>query len=177
VIADAEGNVVSFTTSIERPFGSYLMVHGFLLNNELTDFSLFPKEDGVAVANRVEPGKRPRSSMAPTLIFRPGGAFGCALGSPGGSRIIGYVLETVLGLIDWQLDIQAAIDLPRYLNRNGPTELEGVTALEALAPALNALGHEVRTPRLVSGLQGICRVAERFEGGADRRREGVARGY
>ncbi|MGD9537325.1 MAG: gamma-glutamyltransferase [Alphaproteobacteria bacterium] len=177
VIADAAGNVVSFTTSIERPFGSYLMTGGFLLNSELTDFSLFPREDGALVANRVEPGKRPRSSMAPTLIFTPSGAFGCALGAPGSSRIIGYVLETVLGLIDWKLDIQAAIDLPRYLNRNGPTELEGGTSLPTLAPALEALGHEVRTPKFASGLQGVCRVAERLEGGADPRREGVARGY
>jgi gamma-glutamyltranspeptidase/glutathione hydrolase len=177
VVADAAGNIVTLTASIERAFGSYLMVRGFLLNNELTDFSFTPNENGAPVANRVEPGKRPRSSMSPTLVFDAEGAPLYALGSPGGSRIIGYVLLTLVALIDWQLDIQAAIDLPRVLNRNRETELEQGTSLDQLKPALEALGHEVKLRALTSGLQGIHLRPEHLEGGADPRREGVAKGY
>ena len=177
VVADETGNVVSFTSSIERAFGSYLMVGGFLLNNELTDFSLDPKKDDRPVANRVEPGKRPRSSMAPTLVFAPSGTLAYALGSPGGPRIIGYVAQSLIALIDWRLDIQAAFDLPHHLNRNGETELEADTPLGAMAEGLKALGHEITVRSMPSGLQGISFAPGEMKGGADLRREGIAKGY
>jgi gamma-glutamyltranspeptidase/glutathione hydrolase len=175
-VVDSRGNAVSFTTSVERPFGSRLMAAGFLLNNQLTDFSFAPSADGEPIANRVEPGKRPRSSMSPTLIFDADGQFVAAVGSPGGSRIIGFVTQSTVALLDWGLDAQAALSLPRHVNRNGATELEAGTALEALIPDLEARGHEVKVGRLTSGLHAIRRVDGWLEGGADPRREGVARG-
>jgi gamma-glutamyltranspeptidase/glutathione hydrolase len=176
VVVDGAGNIVSMTTSIESAFGSRLMVGGFMLNNELTDFSFRPEAEGRPVANRVEPGKRPRSSMSPTLVFGADGRPVLALGSPGGSRIIGYVLQTLVAVLDWGLDIQAAVELPHAVNRNGPTDLEEGTALTALKPALEALGHEVRLRKLTSGLHGIALTPGGLEGGADPRREGVALG-
>lgn len=173
-IVDNQGNAVSFTTSVERAFGSRLMVRGFILNNQLTDFSFVGERDGIAVANRVEPGKRPRSSMSPTLIFDENGELFAAIGSPGGSRIIGFVTQSIIALLDWGLDAQAAIDLARHVNRNGATELEAGTALEAMAPALEALGHEVAVKPLVSGLHAVRVRASSLEGGADPRREGLA---
>ena len=177
VVADEAGNVVTFTSSIERAFGSYLMVRGFLLNNELTDFNFEPKKDGVPLANRVEPGKRPRSSMAPTLVFASDGKLAYALGSPGGPRIIGYVAQSLIALIDWRLDIQGAFDLPHHINRNGALELEADTPLVELADGLKSLGHEVDLAPLTSGLQGISFGPDGLEGGADPRREGIAKGY
>ena len=176
-VIDSRGNAVSFTTSVERPFGSRLMAAGFLLNNQLTDFSFAPADAHGPVANRVQPGKRPRSSMTPTLIFDEAGHLVASLGSPGGSRIIGFVSQSVIALLDWGLDAQAALTLPRHVNRNGVTELEAGTALEEIAPALEALGHDVRIRPLVSGLHAVRRVNGRLEGGADPRREGVARGH
>ncbi len=176
-VIDSRGNAVSFTSSVERAFGSRLMAAGFVLNNQLTDFSFVPQAAHGPVANRVEGGKRPRSSMTPALIFDEDGALVASLGSPGGSRIIGFVAQSVIALLDWGLDAQAALDLPRHVNRNGATELEAGTALEGIAPALEALGHEVRIGPLVSGLHAVRRVAGGLEGGADPRREGVARGH
>ncbi len=125
VAVDDQGSAVSMTTTVESSFGSHLMVEGFMLNNQLTDFSFIPSENGKPVANRVEPGKRPRSSMAPTLVFdRQNGEFLGTVGSPGGSQIIEYVAKTLVGLLDWNLDPQAAINLPNFGSRNGPTELE-----------------------------------------------------
>jgi gamma-glutamyltranspeptidase/glutathione hydrolase len=114
-IVDAQGNAVSMTTTIESAFGSYQMVRGFLLNNELTDFSFTPTDAaGVPIANRVEPGKRPRSSMAPSIVFDDHGRLFAVVGSPGGSNIIQYVVKTLIGVIDWKLDIQSAIDLGNF---------------------------------------------------------------
>jgi gamma-glutamyltranspeptidase / glutathione hydrolase len=176
-IVDADGNAVSMTTTIESFFGSRVMVRGFLLNNELTDFNFLPVEDGGAVANRVAPGKRPRSSMAPFLVFdAKSGAFEMTIGSPGGSLIIGYVAKALIGTLDWTLDVQKAIDLPNFGSRNGPTEIEKGTELEGVEGALKAMGHEVRVIDMTSGLQAIRRVRGGLEGGADPRREGVARG-
>lgn len=176
-IIDADGNAVSMTTTIEAFFGSRIMVHGFLLNNELTDFNFLPVEDGVGVANSVAPGKRPRSSMAPFLVFDgQSGDLAMTVGSPGGSLIIGYVAKALIGLIDWKMDMQSAIDLPNADSRNGPTEIEKGSPLEAVIPALKAMGHDVRAIDMTSGIQGIRRVAGGLEGGADPRREGVARG-
>jgi gamma-glutamyltranspeptidase/glutathione hydrolase len=172
-ILDADGDAVSLTTSVENTFGSRLMVGGFLLNNQLTDFSFRPEIDGRPVANRVEPGKRPRSSMAPTLVFDADGKLRLVVGSPGGSRIIGYTVDAIVAALDWGLDMQAAVALPHVVNRNGATELEEGTALETLAPDLEAMGHEVRIVTMTSGLHGIKIVDGLPQGGADPRREGV----
>ncbi|MDD9992889.1 MAG: gamma-glutamyltransferase [Rhodospirillales bacterium] len=176
-VVDSRGNAVSFTTSVERAFGSRLMAAGFILNNQLTDFSFAPTSEHGPVANRVQPGKRPRSSMTPTLIFDEDGSLFATLGSPGGPRIIGFVAQSAIALLDWSLDAQAALSLPRHVNRNGATELEAGTALEEIAPALEALGHEIRIRPLVSGLHAIRRAEGMLEGGADPRREGIALGH
>lgn len=175
-IVDGAGNAVSMTTSVENIFGSRLIVRGFVLNNQLTDFSFVPTAGGRPVANRVEPGKRPRSSMSPVIVLDRDGRLVMTVGSPGGSRIIAYVVKTLIAVLDWELGMQAAIDLPNHANRNGPTELERGTALEAVAPALRRLGHEVRITALGSGVHGIRVSPEGLDGGADRRREGVALG-
>jgi gamma-glutamyltranspeptidase/glutathione hydrolase len=175
-IVDGEGNAVSFTTTIEGPFGSRLFVDGFLLNNELTDFAFVPERDGRPVANRVEPGKRPRSSMAPAMVFDAQGRLVLVVGSPGGASIIAYVAKALVAALDWGLDPQAAADLPNFANRNGATELEKGTPLEALAPQLQAMGHEVKLTPMTSGLAVIAVTPEGLVGGADSRREGVAVG-
>ncbi len=174
-IVDADGNVAAMTTSVENAFGSRQMAGGFILNNQLTDFSFAPEKDGAAVANRVEPGKRPRSSMAPTIVLKDGKPL-YALGSPGGSSIIPYVATTLIGLIDWQLDMQAAISMPHMLNRFGTYELEAGTKAEEFADDLKALGFETKTGDLNSGLHGIAITPGGLTGGADPRREGVALG-
>ena len=175
-IVDRWGNAVSMTTTIEGIFGSKVMVRGFMLNNELTDFSMSPADPSGAVANSVAPGKRPRSSMAPFLVYGRDGRVEMALGSPGGSFIIGYVAKTLMATLDWGLGMQAAIDLPNFGSRNGPTEVEQGTALEGTRAALAAMGHQVSTIPMTSGLMGVRRTAAGLEGGADLRREGVARG-
>ena len=175
-VIDGDGNAVAMTSSIESAFGSRLMVRGFLLNNQLTDFSFRATRGGIAVANRVEPGKRPRSSMSPTLVLDRDGSVVMSVGSPGGSRIIGYVAKTILAVLDWRLDIQRAIELPHHVNRNGATDLEAGTRLARSAAQLEALGHEVKVRDLNSGLHGIVVAAGQLTGGADPRREGVALG-
>ena len=175
-IVDGDGNAVSFTTSIEGPFGSRLFVDGFLLNNQLTDFAFKPEREGQPVANRVEPGKRPRSSMAPTMVFDRQGRLVLVVGSPGGASIIPFVAKTLIASLDWGLDPQAAADLPNFANRNGATELEKGTPLEALAPQLQAMGHEVKLTQMTSGLAVIAVTPKGLIGGADSRREGVAVG-
>ncbi len=175
-IVDRWGNAVSFTTTIEAPFGAQIMVRGFLLNNELTDFSPRPESDGRLVANRVEAGKRPRSSMSPTLIFDSDHKLVAALGSAGGARIIGDTLQTIVGVLDWKLSMQDAIALPRIANLNGPTELEEGTSAMARADGLRALGHQVQVRAHDGGLTGVRRIEDGWEGGADPRRDGVAKG-
>jgi gamma-glutamyltranspeptidase/glutathione hydrolase len=170
-IADAEGNVVSMTTTVETIFGSRIMVRGFLLNNQLTDFDFLPGK-----ANSVGPGKRPRSSMAPVIVFGADGAVRLAAGSAGGSLIINYVAKTLAATLDWNYDIQAAIEVPNFGNRSGPTEIEHGSAYEAMAGALRARGHDVRLIEMTSGLHGIERVPGGWRGGADPRREGIAKG-
>lgn len=176
VAVDRNGDVAVMTSSIENGFGSRIMVGGFLLNNQLTDFAWRAEQDGQPVANRYEPGKRPRSSMAPTLIFGPDGMPRLAIGSPGGSRIIGYVAKTVVGVLDWDLSIQEAIELPHFLNRNGPLELEDDAALDSLADSLTARGFEVKRRSMASGLHGVEWSGGLLLGGADPRREGLAVG-
>ena len=174
-IVDDAGNVAVMTTSIEGAFGSRLFVGGFLLNNQLTDFSFEPEKDGQAVANRVEPGKRPRSSMAPTIVLRDGKPV-YALGSPGGSNIIPYVATTLVGLVDWKMDMQQAIAMPHLSNRFGTYNIEAGTGAEALVKDLEALGYTVKAGELNSGLHGIALGKGELTGGADPRREGVALG-
>ena len=175
-IVDRWGNAVSFTTTIEAPFGAHIMVRGFLLNNELTDFSPRPELDGKPVANRVQPGKRPRSSMSPTFVLDQDKRLVAALGSAGGQRIIGDTLQALIGMLDWDLSAQAALDLPRVANMNDATELEEGTPIADQAGALRALGHEVQVRRHEGGLTAIRRKGDGWEGGADPRRDGVARG-
>ncbi|MCH8237797.1 MAG: gamma-glutamyltransferase [Proteobacteria bacterium] len=175
-VIDADGNAVSMTSSIERVFGSRLMTRGFMLNNQLTDFAFAPNANGAPVANRVMPGKRPRSSMSPTLVFDGQGSVVMAVGSPGGSRIIGYVTKAVIAALDWKLNAQAAVDYPNFLNRNGPLEIEEGTPLAELILEFEALGHEVRLLSRPSGLNAILVTGDGLEGGTDKRREGKALG-
>ncbi len=176
-IVDRYGNAVAMTTTIEDAFGSRLMTAGgFLLNNELTDFSFAPTSGGLPVANRVEAGKRPRSSMAPTIVYDAAGRLFMVTGSPGGSAIINFVVKTLVGVIDWKLDPQRALALPNFGSRNGPTELEKDTAVVALAPKLAAIGHDVEVSDQTSGAQAIVRTKSGWIGGADPRREGSVKG-
>ena len=176
-IVDADGNAVAMTTSVESAFGSGLMTEGgFLLNNELTDFSFVPTEGGMPVANRIEPGKRPRSTMAPTVVYDRDGRVFLVAGSAGGPAIINFVVKTLLGVLDWKLDPQAATALPNVGSRNGPTELESDTASAELQPKLEALGHRTLVHAQNSGTQAIQRTPQGWVGGADPRREGVASG-
>jgi gamma-glutamyltranspeptidase/glutathione hydrolase len=174
---DDSGQALAMTSSIESAFGSHLMVNGFLLNNHLTDFSFIPEEYGKPVANRVQPGKRPLSAMAPTLVFsRTSGELMASLGSPGGSQIIGYVNKALVGLLDWQLDPQQAAGLPNFGSRNAGTEVEAGLASPALIRQLAAWGHELTPMTMTSGLQIIQRSPAGWSGGADPRREGLALG-
>ena len=174
-IVDADGNALSMTTTIENGFGSRLMTNGFLLNNELTDFSFATHEDGVPIANRVEPGKRPRSSMAPTIVMEDGSPV-LVIGSPGGSRIIGYVAQAIVNHVDFGMDVQQAVAAPHLVNRFGTFDLEAGTSAEALEAPLQALGYETDVRELTSGLHAIQITADGLMGGADPRREGIALG-
>lgn len=180
-VVDAEGRVVSMTTSVEMAFGSQLVVNGFLLNNQLTDFSFVPTKGGEPVANAVAAGKRPRSSMSPLIVFdKASGRPVLAVGSAGGSRIIGFVVQAAVGVLDWGLDPQAALNLPHVLCRGGPVELENEGwppgALPRLVADLESLGHRVRVVEMNSGLHALKIGPEGFQGGVDPRREGVALG-
>jgi len=180
-IVDARGNAISMTTTIEDAFGSRQMVDGFLLNNQLTDFSFDSVDANGPIANRVQPGKRPRSSMAPTFVFDKGtNRLVLATGSPGGSSIINYVGKVLVGTMDWGLNVQQAISLPNFGSRNGPTEVEQGRVSEAVINQLKAKGHNVRVMEQNSGLQGIMRIRihgdEMWFGGADPRREGIVEG-
>lgn len=191
-IIDDKGQAVSLTTSIETAFGSHIMVHGFLLNNQLTDFSFVPQQDGQAIANRVQPGKRPRSSMAPTLVLE-GNEIKMIVGSPGGPNIINYVAKTIVAALDWGFSLQNAVNLPNFGSRNGPTEVEQGLMPIVLLTGLEGLGHNVKAREMNSGIHAIMRVspvqqppsspftatpsksdAAMWIGVADARREGVA---
>ncbi len=175
-IIDAKGNAVSLTTTIESGFGSRIMAGGFLLNNELTDFSFKPADDsGVLIANRIEGGKRPRSSMSPTIVFDEKGEVVLVVGSPGGSRIILYVLKTIIAMIDWGMDQQAAVELANFGSRNGPFEMEspGNTMTKLF---LQSFGHVVKVVPMTSGLHVILKSDGIMYSGVDPRREGMALG-
>lgn len=175
IIVDKEGNVVSMTTTIENGFGSRLMTNGFLLNNELTDFSFKTHDGGLPIANRVEPGKRPRSSMAPTIVMKDGKPL-LAIGSPGGSQIIGYVAQALIAYIDWGMPVEAVVAQPHLINRFGTYDLEAGTSAEAMAEPLKALGYETKTGEMNSGLHVIEITTGGLAGSADPRREGIAVG-
>jgi gamma-glutamyltranspeptidase/glutathione hydrolase len=175
-IVDGYGNALSMTTTIENGFGSRLLAPGgFLLNNELTDFSFETHDEGNPIANRVEPRKRPRSSMSPTIVMEDG-APSFVVGSPGGSRIIGYVAKTIVAHMDWGMDPQTAVALPHLVNRFGTYDLEEGTAAAGLQGPLEALGYETSVRDLTSGLHAIALEDGTLIGGADPRREGVAIG-
>jgi gamma-glutamyltranspeptidase/glutathione hydrolase len=196
-IVDAEGNALSMTTTVESGFGSHQWVRGFVLNNQLTDFSFAPNDaQGRPIANRVEAGKRPRSSMAPVLVFDNdnGGRLYAVVGSPGGSNIIQYVAKTLIGVLDWKLDIQSAINLGNFgAQTSATTSLEKGSSVKDLGPGLQALGHTVSIVDINSGIHGITRLGPRnpvsgglatilkplsgWAGGADPRREGTAAGH
>ncbi len=179
-VVDRQGNGVALTASIEGPFGSHIFVkeRGFFLNNELTDFSFRPERNGQKIANRAQAGKRPLSSMTPTLIFTPEGELFAVLGSPGGRRIIAYVALTTIALIDWQMTMQEAINLPHHTalglaNRSGDViELE--PELKHLKTPLEKIGHRVVVKPLISGLHGVRIKNKIIDGGADPRRDGTA---
>jgi gamma-glutamyltranspeptidase/glutathione hydrolase len=183
-IVDRYGNALSMTTTIESSFGNGVLVDGFLLNNELTDFSFNPTdENGTPIANRVQPNKRPRSSMSPTIVLDAHGDVKLLTGSPGGSRIIGYTAQSIINVLDFGLDPQTAIDTPHYVNRNGSTDLEepipGVTLdydVDALKAQLEARGHTVNVRALTSGLSMILVTDRLLIGGADQRRDGAIGG-
>lgn len=176
-VIDADGNAVALTTTIEGPFGSGLYAAGFLLNNELTDFSFRPTDgEGRPIANRVEGGKRPRSSMAPTIVFDDKDEVFASLGSPGGSRIILFVTKALIGLIDWRLDAQTAINLPNFGRTGKALELEFSWSTVWRALLLKGYGHEIAPDVMTSGLHVVARRNGAIEGGADPRREGVALG-
>ncbi|MFY8274930.1 gamma-glutamyltransferase [Pseudoalteromonas sp. SSDWG2] len=175
-IIDASGNAVSMTTSIEMAFGSTVMANGYLLNNQLTDFALSPKRDGKYVMNRVEGGKRPRSSMSPVIVFNSDGSIRLVIGSPGGSRIINYVAHSIVGVLDWGLSAQDAINLPRITNRNDKTTLEQGTELAAQKEEFEKRGHSVYVGDLNSGIHAVEIINGKLYGAADPRREGIALG-
>lgn len=177
-VMDAQGRAVALTASVESAFGSRILVRGFLLNNQLTDFSWLAQQDGKFAANRVQGGKRPRSSMAPLIVFGPNGQPRWLIGSPGGNQIINYVARTLVALIDWRMPLQQALALGHYGSRNRQTELEAGSEMQALAPSLRSLGHEVRIGEQTSGLN-VIEVAmgeDGLLGAADPRREGAALG-
>jgi gamma-glutamyltranspeptidase/glutathione hydrolase len=181
VAVDGYGAGLSMTTSVEDAFGSRQMVDGFMLNNQLTDFSFDSRDASGPIANRVEAGKRPRSAMSPTIVFdKKTGRFVEAIGSPGGPLIINYVAKVLVGTLDWGLNMQEAIALPNFGSRNGPTELEAGRFPAAEIEQLKARGHAVRIGEQTSGLHGIERMeihgVPLWFGGADPRREGVAKG-
>ncbi len=180
-VVDKYGNVVEWTGTVQAPFGSFLRVDGVLLNNELTDFAFMPQKHGVTVANRVQPGKRPRSSMTPTLVFDPAGRFMLGIGSAGGSRIISHVIKSLIAVIDWHLDPQQAIAQPNIFKTAEGLQIDPGPVLDAVKSGLEARGHKIIAEGNNSGMTAIQAVYDtkgnvHYLGGADPRREGIAVG-
>uniref|UniRef100_UPI001575A286 gamma-glutamyltransferase n=1 Tax=Sphingomonas bacterium TaxID=1895847 RepID=UPI001575A286 len=173
-VADARGNVVEVTTTVEGVFGSGLSVDGAILNNQLTDFDIVPDKAGYLVANRVESGKRPRSSMAPTIVYGPDGAVRLAIGAAGGPTIIAQIAKALVGVLDWHLSAQDAIALPLIFAPGDTAYAEAGTALDPMLPALRALGEDIQSAPLGLKANAVERVGGRWVGAADPRSEGVA---
>jgi gamma-glutamyltranspeptidase/glutathione hydrolase len=171
-VADAAGNVASMTSTVEAPFGSGVLVDGYVLNNELTDFNLVPDEDGKPTANRVEPGKRPRSSMAPMIAYDAAGKPVLAIGAAGGATIIAQVAKAMIGVLDWKMSVQDAIAMPQLVAMGDLVRVEKGTALEAMAPTLERFGHKVQATALPLKANGVELTASGWRGGADPRSEG-----
>jgi gamma-glutamyltranspeptidase/glutathione hydrolase len=175
-IVDPAGDALSFTTTVNMPFGSHLMAGGFILNDQLTDFSFRPEINGRPAANRVQGGKRPRSSMAPLIVFEGRRHLRLVIGSPGGSKIIDYVALAMMAHLDWGLGIQEAVDHGNVVDTGRETELEQDTPVAAFAGPLQGMGHQVEVMSETSGLDAIAVMKDGLHGGADGRREGVAIG-
>lgn len=174
VVVDSQGNVASLTSTIEGPWGSGLTVDGYYLNNELTDFTFVPVENGALVVNRVEGGKRPRSSMSPTIVYGPDGEVRIAIGASGGMTIIAQVAKALIAMIDWNMGPQEAIAAPVMMGLGDRLLIERGSALEAMIPALEAMGHTVVTAEPTYKANAAQRIDGRWVGGADPRSEGVA---
>jgi gamma-glutamyltranspeptidase / glutathione hydrolase len=175
-IVDRQGNAVSMTFSVAAAFGSRVMVDGFLLNNEMTDFAFSPVSQGKYVLNQVAGSKRPRSTMSPTMVFDQQGKLTMVIGSAGGPAIINYVAKSLLGVLDWGLDMQQAITLPNLGSRNQETDIETGTLTPAILDRLKSMGHPLRIWEMNSGTQGIFIDQMGLWGGVDPRREGVVLG-
>ena len=175
-IVDRQGNAISMTFSVAAAFGSRVMVDGFLLNNEMTDFSFSPVDQGKYVLNQVAGSKRPRSTMSPTMVFNQDGKLTMVIGSAGGPAIINYVAKSLLGVLDWGLDMQQAITLPNLGSRNQETDIETGTLTPAILDRLKSMGHPLRIWEMNSGTQGIFIDQMGLWGGVDPRREGVVLG-
>jgi gamma-glutamyltranspeptidase / glutathione hydrolase len=172
-VIDDNGNALAMTTTVEGAFGSHLMAAGFFLNNQLTDFTFEPSADNRRFANAPDAGKRPLSSMSPTIVLDSKGNVFAVLGSPGSWRIIPYVTKTLVGLIDWKMNMADAVALPHATSRSGPTELEADRGLDGVASALRAMGHDVKLTDQTSGVNGIRVTKDGFDAAADPRREGT----
>ena len=174
-IVDQYGNALSMTSSVENAFGSRLMTqHGFLLNNQLTDFSFQYEKNGKLIANRLEPGKRPRSSMSPTIVLKDNAPV-LVIGSPGGSNIIGFVINAIIGFIEWDMNVQEIVSMPHAINKWGKYEIEDSSYASNLNQALSDMGYETKIRKYYSGLNAIS-IGDKLKGGSDPRREGIALG-
>lgn len=173
-VSDADGNVASMTSTIEDIYGSGILVDGYVLNNELTDFNFLPELDGVPAANRVEPGKRPRSSMSPTIVYDAKGQAVLAIGAAGGPTIIAQVAKAIVGVLDWKLDVRSAIALPTFMGSGDDIRIEQGTPVGAMAGKLQAMGHKVTVDDFGGKLNGIDKMTGQWRGGADPRSNGTA---
>ena len=176
-VADAMGNITTWTSTVEKTFGSGLVAEGFVLNNELTDFNFAPEDQGKLTANHVQPGKRPRSAMSPTIVYDASGKAILAIGAAGGVTIIAQVSKAIIGVLDWGLPVEEAIALPQLIAIGDRFAVEKGTMLEAMIPAFTAMGHKPVATALPLKLNGVQRVAGGWRGGADARGEGRPAGY
>ena len=176
-VADSAGNITTWTSTVEKTFGSGLVAEGFVLNNELTDFNFAPEDQGKLTANHVQPGKRPRSAMSPTIVYDSSGKAILAIGAAGGVTIIAQVTKAIIGVLDWGLPVEEAIALPQLIAIGDRFAVEKGTMLETMIPAFTAMGHKPVATALPLKLNGVQRVAGGWRGGADARGEGRPAGY
>ncbi|MEY4850974.1 MAG: gamma-glutamyltranspeptidase [Pseudomonadota bacterium] len=176
-VADSAGNITTWTSTVEKTFGSGLVAEGFVLNNELTDFNFAPEDQGKLTANHVQPGKRPRSAMSPTIVYDSSGKAILAIGAAGGVTIIAQVTKAIIGVLDWGLPVEEAIALPQLIAIGDRFAVEKGTMLETMIPAFTAMGHKPVATALPLKLNGVQRVTGGWRGGADARGEGRPAGY